>query len=99
MCFFYGGVSLELNLPDNLFASPKAAAGEYPTIFSNDDGEVDEKGAGGGSASNSTSSSSAAASSVVPPPLDMSSVKSCYFQPPRYLYPFHLHFVFVLGAF
>lgn len=84
MCIFVG--SLEHNLPDSLFASPKAA-GEYPTVFLNDGGDEAEKSGVAAPPSSSANNISliAAASPLVPPTstLDMASLKSCYFQAPR----------------
>ncbi|KAM7512357.1 hypothetical protein LguiB_011232 [Lonicera macranthoides] len=78
--------SLEHNLPDSLFASPKAA-GEYPTVFLNDGGDKAEKsGVAAPSSSANNNSLIAAASPLVPATstLDMASLKSCYFQAPRF---------------
>ncbi|KAJ0622991.1 putative transcription factor C3H family [Helianthus annuus] len=71
--------SLEHNLPDNLFASPKAS-GNYQTVFSNDDNTPVS------SAPISTSNSNLMASPLLPASstLDLASLKSCYFQFPRF---------------
>ncbi|KAJ0792631.1 putative transcription factor C3H family [Helianthus annuus] len=71
--------SLEHNLPDNLFASPKAS-GNYQTVFSNDDNTPVS------SAPLSTSNSNLMTSPLLPASstLDLASLKSCYFQFPRY---------------
>nr|XP_043609168.1 zinc finger CCCH domain-containing protein 53 [Erigeron canadensis]XP_043609169.1 zinc finger CCCH domain-containing protein 53 [Erigeron canadensis] len=68
--------SLEHNLPDNLFASPKASD-ECGTFFSNDD--------------NTPVSSSPSCTNLITSPLlpasstlDLASLKSCYFQFPRF---------------
>jgi hypothetical protein len=76
--------SLEHNLPDNLFASPKAAAGEYPTVFISDEAEKESNGGAASNTNNTSISTSSTSSNLVPPPLDMASIKSCYFQPPRF---------------
>ncbi|CAN4080612.1 unnamed protein product [Withania somnifera] len=79
--------SLEHNLPDSPFASPKAV-GDLVTTFSNDAvGEAD-KGAG----LNASSSSSSANNNMIPSSylfpgstsLDMTPFQSCYFQVPRF---------------
>lgn len=71
--------SLEHNLPDNLFASPKASR-EYRTIFSNDDN------APVSSAPFSSTNGNLITSPLLPAAstLDMASLKSCYFQFPRF---------------
>ncbi|KAI7755009.1 hypothetical protein M8C21_021583, partial [Ambrosia artemisiifolia] len=69
--------SLEHNLPDNLFASPKASE-SYPTVFSNDD--ITPVSSAPISTSNLMSSPLLPATST----LDLASLKSCYFQFPRY---------------
>ncbi|KAK9058076.1 hypothetical protein SSX86_022916 [Deinandra increscens subsp. villosa] len=71
--------SLEHNLPDNLFASPKAS-GNYQTIFSNNDNTVVS------SAPMSTSNANLMTSPLLPATstLDLASLKSCYFQFPRF---------------
>ncbi|MFS7905786.1 putative transcription factor C3H family [Helianthus anomalus] len=71
--------SLEHNLPDNLFASPKAS-GNYQTIFSNDNNTPVS------SAPISTSNSNLMTSPLLPASstLDLASLKSCYFQFPRF---------------
>lgn len=71
--------SLEHNLPDNLFASPKAS-GEYRTIFSIDDNTPVS------SAPFSTNNSNLITSPLLPASstLDLASLKSCYFQFPRF---------------
>ncbi|KAJ0611813.1 putative transcription factor C3H family [Helianthus annuus] len=71
--------SLEHNLPDNLFASPKAS-GNYQTVFSNDDNTPVS------SAPLSTSNSNLMTSPLLPASstLDLASLKSCYFQFPRF---------------
>ncbi|XP_076939510.1 zinc finger CCCH domain-containing protein 53-like [Bidens hawaiensis] len=71
--------SLEHNLPDNLFASPKAS-GNYQTVFSNDDITPVS------SAPISTSNSNLMTSPLLPATstLDLASLKSCYFQFPRF---------------
>ncbi|KAF5782883.1 putative RNA recognition motif domain, nucleotide-binding alpha-beta plait domain superfamily [Helianthus annuus] len=67
--------SLEHNLPDNLFASPKKAE-DHQTVFSND--------------KNTLVSSVASNSNLITSPLtstldlDLASVKSCYFEFPRF---------------
>lgn len=67
--------SLEHILPDNLFASPKAAAGGNNTAFSN---EVAEK--------NGVVAPLSLAAPFVPATsnFDMASLKPCYFQAPRF---------------
>ncbi|KAL9994981.1 putative transcription factor C3H family [Helianthus debilis subsp. tardiflorus] len=71
--------SLEHNLPDNLFASPKAS-GNYQTVFSNDDNTPVS------SAPISTSNGNLMTSPLLPASstLDLASLKSCYFQFPRF---------------
>lgn len=71
--------SLEHNLPDNLFASPKAS-GEYRTVFSNDDNTTIS------STPFSTNNSNLITSPLLPASstLDLASLKSCYFQFPRF---------------
>ncbi|MFS7900013.1 hypothetical protein Hanom_Chr00s090374g01798631 [Helianthus anomalus] len=68
MCY-----SLEHNLPDSLFASPKKSE-DHQTIFSND--------------KNTLVSSAASNSNLITSPLtstlDLASVKSCYFEFPRF---------------
>lgn len=71
--------SLEHNLPDNLFASPKASA-EYRTVFSNDDNAPVSSAPFSSTNSNLITSPLLPASST----LDMASLKSCYFQFPRF---------------
>ncbi|XP_071718118.1 zinc finger CCCH domain-containing protein 53-like [Rutidosis leptorrhynchoides] len=68
--------SLEHNLPDNLFASPKASE-DHQTIFSNDDTTINLSAP---FSSNLITSPLLPASST----LDMASLKSCYFQFPRF---------------
>ncbi|GJS86461.1 zinc finger CCCH domain-containing protein 53-like protein [Tanacetum coccineum] len=71
--------SFEHNLPDNLFTSPKAS-GEYRTVFSND------YNAPVSSAPFSSTNSNLITSPLLPAAstLDMASLKSCYFQFPRF---------------
>ncbi|CAN4110259.1 unnamed protein product [Withania somnifera] len=79
--------SLEHNLPDSPFASPKAV-GDFITTFSNDAAGEADKGAG----LNVASSSSSANNNMIPSSslfpatssLDMTTFKSCYFQVPRF---------------
>lgn len=71
--------SLEHNLPDNLFASPKAS-GEYKTVFSNDDNAPVSSAPFSSTNSNLITSPLLPASST----LDIASLKSCYFQFPRF---------------
>ncbi|KAG5627589.1 hypothetical protein H5410_012807 [Solanum commersonii] len=76
--------SLEHNLPDSPFASPKAV-GDFITTFSNEAaGDVD-KGAGL-NASSSANNNMIPSSSLLPATstLDMTPFKSCYFQVPRF---------------
>ncbi|OIT22236.1 PREDICTED: zinc finger CCCH domain-containing protein 53-like isoform X2 [Nicotiana attenuata] len=78
--------SLEHNLPDSPFASPKAV-GEFITTFSNDAtvGEGD-KGAGLNASSSSANNNMIPSSSLFPATsaLDITPFKSCYFQVPRF---------------
>ncbi|PIN11070.1 hypothetical protein CDL12_16330 [Handroanthus impetiginosus] len=67
--------SLEHNLPDSPFASPKAV-GDYPTVFSNNTLETDK-----GTNSNLITGPSFFPSTSS---LDMAPFKSCYFQVPRF---------------
>nr|GEX08134.1 zinc finger CCCH domain-containing protein 53-like [Tanacetum cinerariifolium] len=71
--------SLEHNLPDNLFASPKASE-EYRTVFSNDDNAPVSFAPLSSTNSNLITSPLLPAAST----LDMASLKSCYFQFPRF---------------
>ncbi|PWA57589.1 hypothetical protein CTI12_AA406030 [Artemisia annua] len=71
--------SLEHNLPDNLFASPKAS-GECRTVFSNDENAPVSSAPFSSTNSNLITSPLLPASST----LDMASLKSCYFQFPRF---------------
>ncbi|XP_010324851.1 zinc finger CCCH domain-containing protein 53 isoform X1 [Solanum lycopersicum] len=74
--------SLEHNLPDSPFASPKAV-GDFITTFSNEAaGDVD-KGAGL-NASSSANNNMIPSSSLSTSTLDMTPFKSCYFQVPRF---------------
>lgn len=68
--------SLEHNLPDNLFASPKAS-GDHRTVFSNADNTA---------VSSAPFSSNLITSPLLPASstLDLASLKSCYFQFPRF---------------
>ncbi|KAJ9558219.1 hypothetical protein OSB04_012833 [Centaurea solstitialis] len=78
--------SLEHNLPDNLFASPKAS-GEYRTMFSTDDhDEITDKNSPVSSAPFSSNNGNLMTSPLLPATstLDLASLKSCYFQFPRY---------------
>lgn len=76
----YSIFSLEHNLPDNLFSSPKAAR-EYMSAFSADTSTVEENGNEAVVSSPAPTNNLMASSST----LDMASLKSCYFQAPRYL--------------
>ncbi|KAD5802872.1 hypothetical protein E3N88_14232 [Mikania micrantha] len=69
--------SLEHNLPDNLFASPKAS-GNYQTVFS--------KNTATPVSSTPISTSNLMSSPLLPATstLDLASLKSCYFQFPRF---------------
>ncbi|KAL8098320.1 zinc finger CCCH domain-containing protein 53-like [Apium graveolens] len=71
--------SLEHNLPDNLFSSPKAAR-EYMSAFSADTATVEENGNEAVVPSPAPTNNLMASSST----LDMASLKSCYFQAPRF---------------
>ncbi|KAK1360485.1 Zinc finger CCCH domain-containing protein 53 [Heracleum sosnowskyi] len=71
--------SLEHNLPDNLFSSPKAAR-EYMSAFSSDTASVEENGNEAVVLSPAPTNNLMASSST----LDMASLKSCYFQAPRF---------------
>ncbi|CAA2935721.1 zinc finger CCCH domain-containing 53-like isoform X1 [Olea europaea subsp. europaea] len=71
--------SLEHNLPDSPFASPKAA-GDSTTAFSRETGEFDKISVSSLANNNSISSSFFPASSSV----DVAPFKSCYFQVPRF---------------
>lgn len=77
--------SLEHNLPDNLFASPKAS-GEYRTVFSNDDDEISDKNSPVSSVPFSSNNGNFITSPLLPATstLDLASLKSCYFQFPRF---------------
>ena len=77
-----GFCSLEHNLPDNLFASPKAA-GDYATPFSIDTDETEKVAIASvpSSANNNLISSSLLPATST---LDIASLKSCYFHVPRY---------------
>ncbi|XP_057499650.1 zinc finger CCCH domain-containing protein 53 isoform X2 [Actinidia eriantha] len=74
--------SLEHNLPDSPFASPKAC-GDYLTAFSNTVVEAEKNVAVPGAAS---ANNNLITSSLLPAPstLDMASFKSCYFHVPRF---------------
>uniref|UniRef100_A0A5B7AZJ4 Zinc finger CCCH domain-containing protein 53-like n=1 Tax=Davidia involucrata TaxID=16924 RepID=A0A5B7AZJ4_DAVIN len=74
--------SLEHNLPDSPFASPKAS-GNYMTAFSNAAGESDKIAA---VSATSAANNTLITSSLLPATstLDMASFKSCYFQVPRF---------------
>lgn len=77
--------SLEHNLPDNLFASPKAS-GDYRTVFSNDD-EISGKNIPAVSSTPEKFSGNNLITSPLLPAtstLDLASLKSCYFQFPRF---------------
>ncbi|KAL4562002.1 hypothetical protein LXL04_034189 [Taraxacum kok-saghyz] len=76
--------SLEHNLPDNLFASPKASQ-DYGTIFSNDD-EISGKNIPVSSMPEKFSGNNLMTSPLLPASstLDLASLKSCYFQFPRF---------------
>ncbi|CAI9764997.1 unnamed protein product [Fraxinus pennsylvanica] len=71
--------SLEHNLPDSPFASPKAA-GDYTTAFSKETGKSDKISVSSPANNNLISPSLFPASSS----LDMAPFKSCYFQVPRF---------------
>lgn len=75
--------SLEHNLPDNLFSSPKAAR-EYMSAFSADTTTLEENG-NEAVVSAPVPTNNLMASSLLPATstLDMASLKSCYFQVPR----------------
>lgn len=75
--------SLEHNLPDSPFASPKAA-GDFNTAFSNDTLEEAEKGSV--VSAPPTNNNMITGPSLFPAssPLDMAPFKSCYFQVPRF---------------
>ncbi|XP_022756226.1 zinc finger CCCH domain-containing protein 53-like isoform X1 [Durio zibethinus] len=70
--------SLEHILPDNLFASPKKSAGDHPTVFSTASVEVDDKTTCPTTSSNSNPSWANSSS------LNMTSLKSCFLQMPRF---------------
>ncbi|KAA8528066.1 hypothetical protein F0562_035065 [Nyssa sinensis] len=72
--------SLEHILPDNLFASPTKSAGDHHSIFSTASVEADD------SVAITTTSSSSNNIPVLPSTstLNMASLKSCYFQMPRF---------------
>ncbi|KAI3739239.1 hypothetical protein L2E82_29638 [Cichorium intybus] len=75
--------SLEHNLPDNLFASPKAS-GDYRTVFSNDN-EISDKNIPVTSLPEKFSGNGNLITSPLLPAtstLDLASLKSCYFQFP-----------------
>ncbi|KAA8520193.1 hypothetical protein F0562_014449 [Nyssa sinensis] len=74
--------NLEHNLPDNPFASPKAA-GDYMTAYSNAAGEAERNAA---VSATSSVSNTLITPSLLPAPstLDMAGVNSCYFQMPRF---------------
>ncbi|WOH04405.1 hypothetical protein DCAR_0623814 [Daucus carota subsp. sativus] len=76
--------SLEHNLPDNLFSSPKAAR-EYMSAFSADTTTLEENG-NEAVVSAPVPTNNLMASSLLPATstLDMASLKSCYFQVPRF---------------
>lgn len=76
--------SFEHNLPDNLFASPKAS-GDYRTVFSNDN-EISDKNIPVSSTPEKFSSNNLITSPLLPATstLDLASLKSCYFQFPRF---------------
>lgn len=78
--------SLEHNLPDNLFSSPKAACG-YMSAFTADTTTVEENGNEAVVSAPAPTNNLMASSST----LDMASLKSCYFQVPRYLF-LHISF-------
>ncbi|KAJ6691980.1 RNA-BINDING (RRM/RBD/RNP MOTIFS) [Salix purpurea] len=70
--------SLEHILPDNLFGSPKKSAGDHLTVFSTASVEVDE---------NTTSPTASSPNSnplVHTTSLNMTSLKSCFLQMPRF---------------
>lgn len=77
------GYSLEHNLPDSPFASPKAA-GDYTTAFSDTAGEV--AGKMNAAVLPESANNNLISSSLLPATstLDMAPFKSCYFQVPRY---------------
>ncbi|XAR60349.1 hypothetical protein NMG60_11033681 [Bertholletia excelsa] len=71
--------SLEHILPDNLFSSPKKSDSGHCSIFSTASAEADD-GASVTASSSSNNTPTVPASST----LNMASVKSCYFQMPRF---------------
>lgn len=78
--------SLEHNLPDSLFASPKAA-GDYRTAFSTDTDDVNKNvNINVPLISASLGTNNLITSPLLPATstLDMASLKSCYFQVPRF---------------
>ncbi|KAM7472558.1 hypothetical protein LguiA_010741 [Lonicera macranthoides] len=74
--------SLEHNLPDNLFASPKAA-GDYATPFSIDT-DITEKAAIASVPSSANNNLISPSLLPATSTLDMASLKSCYFHVPRF---------------
>lgn len=77
--------SMERSLPENLFASPKAADGHI-TTFSIDTTEPAIEKIGTVDSSPSSANNNLITSSVLPASstLDMASLNSCYFQAPRF---------------
>lgn len=76
--------SLEHNLPDSPFASPKAV-GDYITAFCNDSLEAEK---GNVVSAPPTNNNLITGPSLFPATssLDMAPFKSCYFQVPRYVH-------------
>uniref|UniRef100_A0A5B6Z376 Putative zinc finger CCCH domain-containing protein 53 isoform X1 n=1 Tax=Davidia involucrata TaxID=16924 RepID=A0A5B6Z376_DAVIN len=71
--------SLEHILPDNLFASPTKSAGDHHSIFSTASAEADDS-----APITTTSSSNNIPMLPSTSTLNMASLKSCYFQMPRF---------------
>ncbi|OVA06892.1 RNA recognition motif domain [Macleaya cordata] len=83
-CSFHD--SLEHNLPDSPFASPIKSGGDPPSFFSSTSSMEAVAAAAAPSSSSSSSSSLITSTAIMPATstLDMASLKSCFFQIPRF---------------